>query len=77
MVKSSYNIVLTHCHHIFHLSHCLLSSSPLQAHSGYGGTIANGEPHGTGHHLYHSSNFGLVMVADRMYGEQKNGREQK
>ena len=38
------------------------------AHSGYGGEFANGEKHGTGHHLYHSANFGLLMVADQMYG---------
>lgn len=38
------------------------------AHSGYGGTFANGEKHGTGHHLYHSANFGLLMIADAMYG---------
>jgi len=38
------------------------------AHSGYGGDFANGEKHGTGHHLYHSANFGLLMVADQMYG---------
>ena len=40
------------------------------AHSGYGGDFANGEKHGTGHHLYHSANFGLLMVADMMYGER-------
>ena len=38
------------------------------AHSGYGGDFANGEKHGTGHHLYHSANFGLLMIADQMYG---------
>ena len=38
------------------------------AHSGYAGEFANGEKHGTGHHLYHSANFGLLMVADLMYG---------
>lgn len=38
------------------------------AHSGYGGDFANGEKHGTGHHLYHSANFGLLMIADAMYG---------
>jgi sterol desaturase/sphingolipid hydroxylase (fatty acid hydroxylase superfamily) len=38
------------------------------AHSGYGGTFANGEKHGTGHHLYHSANFGLLMVADMVWG---------
>ena len=38
------------------------------AHSGYGGDFANGEKHGTGHHLYHNSNFGLLMIADIMYG---------
>jgi hypothetical protein len=39
------------------------------AHSGYGGDFANGEKHGTGHHLYHSANFGLLMTADMMWGE--------
>ena len=39
------------------------------AHSGYGGDFANGEKHGTGHHLYHSANFGLLMIADMIYGK--------
>lgn len=38
------------------------------AHSGYGGEFANGEKHGTGHHLYHNANFGLLMVADWVWG---------
>ena len=38
------------------------------AHSGYAGDFANGEKHGTGHHLYHNANFGLLMIADQMYG---------
>jgi len=38
------------------------------AHSGYGGDFANGEKHGTGHHLYHNSNFGLLMIADVIWG---------
>lgn len=38
------------------------------AHSGYAGDFANGEKHGTGHHLYHSANFGLLMVADVIWG---------
>jgi sterol desaturase/sphingolipid hydroxylase (fatty acid hydroxylase superfamily) len=45
------------------------------AHSGYGGSFANGEKHGTGHHLYHSANFGLLMIADVMYGEWRAERE--
>jgi sterol desaturase/sphingolipid hydroxylase (fatty acid hydroxylase superfamily) len=38
------------------------------AHSGYGGDFANGEKHGTGHHLYHNANFGLLMIADLIWG---------
>lgn len=44
------------------------------AHSGYGGDIANGEKHGTGHHLYHSANFGLLMVADAIWGVSRGKR---
>ena len=42
------------------------------AHSGYGGPLANGEKHGTGHHLYHSANFSLTMVADVVWGTHWN-----
>jgi hypothetical protein len=43
------------------------------AHSGYGGDFANGEKHGTGHHLYHNSNFGLLMIADVIWGARGQG----
>jgi hypothetical protein len=36
------------------------------AHSGYSG-FANGDKH-NGHHLYHNVNFGLLMVADAVWG---------
>lgn len=37
------------------------------AHSGYSGTFANGDEHNA-HHYYHNVNFGLLMVADRLFG---------
>jgi len=37
------------------------------AHSGYSGAIANGDEHNA-HHLFHGCNFGLLMLADRMWG---------
>jgi sterol desaturase/sphingolipid hydroxylase (fatty acid hydroxylase superfamily) len=36
------------------------------AHSGYSG-FANGDKH-NGHHLYHNVNFGLLMIADAVWG---------
>jgi len=37
------------------------------AHSGYSGALANGDEHNA-HHLVTDVNFGLLMVADRMWG---------
>ena len=37
------------------------------AHSGYSGAIANGDEHNA-HHLFHGCNFGLLTIADRMWG---------
>lgn len=37
------------------------------AHSGYSGAFANGDKHNA-HHLYHNVNFGLLMLADMMFG---------
>ena len=37
------------------------------AHSGYSGALANGDEHNA-HHLVTDVNFGLIMVADRIYG---------
>lgn len=37
------------------------------AHSGYSGAFANGDKHNA-HHYYHNVNFGLLMVADAMFG---------
>lgn len=37
------------------------------AHSGYGGAFANGEKHNA-HHYYHTVNFGLLMIADAVFG---------
>jgi hypothetical protein len=37
------------------------------AHSGYSGALANGDEHNA-HHLVTDVNFGLLMVADRIYG---------
>lgn len=36
-------------------------------HSGYSGAIANGDEHNA-HHLFHNVNFGLLMMADRLFG---------
>jgi sterol desaturase/sphingolipid hydroxylase (fatty acid hydroxylase superfamily) len=37
------------------------------AHSGYSGVLANGDEHNA-HHLVTDVNFGLLMIADRMWG---------
>jgi len=37
------------------------------AHSGYSGAFANGDKHNA-HHLYHNVNFGLLMIADAIFG---------
>jgi sterol desaturase/sphingolipid hydroxylase (fatty acid hydroxylase superfamily) len=37
------------------------------AHSGYGDTFANGAQHNA-HHYYHSVNFSLLMIADKVVG---------
>ena len=37
------------------------------AHSGYSGDFANGDKHNA-HHLFHNVNFGLLMVADQLWG---------
>lgn len=37
------------------------------AHSGYSGEFANGDKHNA-HHLYHNVNFGLLMIADQVFG---------
>lgn len=46
------------------------------AHSGYSGTFANGDQHNA-HHLYHNVNFGLLMVADIMFGTHWNPGDPK
>lgn len=37
------------------------------AHSGYSGEFANGDKHNA-HHYYHNVNFGLLMIADMVFG---------
>jgi sterol desaturase/sphingolipid hydroxylase (fatty acid hydroxylase superfamily) len=37
------------------------------AHSGYSGEFANGDKHNA-HHYYHNVNFGLLMIADMIFG---------
>jgi sterol desaturase/sphingolipid hydroxylase (fatty acid hydroxylase superfamily) len=37
------------------------------AHSGYSGEFANGDKHNA-HHYFHNVNFGLLMVADAVFG---------
>jgi len=37
------------------------------AHSGYSGPFANGDKHNA-HHYFHNVNFGLLMVADALFG---------
>ena len=41
------------------------------AHSGYSGTLANGDEHNA-HHVFHNVNFGLLMMADRLHGTHWN-----
>jgi hypothetical protein len=41
------------------------------AHSGYSGDFANGDKH-NGHHYFHNVNFGLLMIADSMFGTHWN-----